>query len=1056
MTRSTFGLAAALLLAPFALTSTSAHAQAVAGGALVELVPPGAVVADGSTSVQMVVLALDNDGTPLVVNKAKVTTSAGSVGKVKLLGPGKYAFDFVPPAQSETGDVQIVLTGRTPAKAPVTRTFHQTVTPSAPTGLTLDASPTVVTLGPGATSTLSLQLEPGVGVAVEDIQIQAMVGSIANLTYLGGGRVTALYTAPPVNFPHLDILTVVDRRDPSRLFDQLTLPLVGRADFPVTATAGSSVLLTVGEREFGPVLADAQGRAMVPLEVPPGLNQATVTTLQGSTQLDLGIPAFARAAFLQPYLGVPGDPSLTVPIRLVVATASGEPDAEARPEVQASVGTLAEPVYEGQGIYRVDFTPPVVSEPTTVNLLATLPGGADKHRPLGSFQVVPALPDSVGLELTPAAGGGGDAREARLQVLTASGLGLPGQTLTLGAVGGSVRGEVSDLTDGKYSGSIVPQEGPMEVWADPSCVPTGNPAHELLLLPSTDTLAFEGWTSTILTVIALDELGHPVPGVPVTLSQLSGDGTLPAAVTTAGCGVARVGYTAGSTPGLTVLRASSGSLDAVTSILQGPGAVVDALSPGASGSAYHLAQRTTWAQRFPVLRTGSLPAAAMATAPEPAVATEPTPAAPVEAPAPVAVSTEPVVALAVEVQPTTVAPGSTLTLIVTATDANGVGVPGEQLDLLVSVGSASDITDLGDGRYQATLEIPKRQEDPVKITASTSDGEQFRFIKVPVGTEPEPEPEPVAVAVVPEPESTPEPTPEPTETAQAVPGFGSQGTGVTTEPPKERTPRERKPKGDVTHRWFHVRGAGGLGLYGFDYVVDESPRTILADGDPLPYERSLTLEGADRELVPGGTASKQALPQMDLRARGWVPSFAYVGADVRYRGHYLAVDTDAFAQYNEGPDLGYWNNFLTATLQGRYYHDLGDNRLWLGAAVGTVTTAVPLPAHWSPDGGEAALWFFPWGFTSLYGGLRGGVETGVGLELMAEVAVGTERWTGVFVREQSYEVSYEVVDHLTVDLIIDFMARHILVPLNDVEPYDPMVQVYDTRFGANLGLGLAF
>ena len=1044
-----------LLILGLPVFASPALALPVAGGALVELVPPGAVVADGSTSVKLVILALDSDGSPLELLKAKVTTNAGSVGKVKSAGPGRYAIELVPPSVTEPQSLQLVLTGRTPAKAPVTRTFHLGITPPLPERWSLEASPAVVSLGPGATSTLSLQVEPAADVALEELQLQALAGSIANLTKLGGGRVTALYTAPPVNYPHLDIITVVDRRDPDRLFTQLTLPLVGRAEFPVAATPGSSVLLTVGQREFGPVVADAQGRAMVPLEVPPGSNQATVTTPQGSSQIDLGIPGFAQAAFLPPYAGVPGDPSLSVPLRLVVTTASGEPDAEARPEVLASTGTLSEPVYEGNGIYRMDYSPPVVTVPTVVQLLANLPGGSEKHRPQASFQVVPAVPDRLGLELTPSSGGGGDAREARIEAVTAAGLGLPGQIISLGAVGASVRGQVSELSDGKYSGSVVPQDGPMEVWADPTCQPTGNPAHELLLLPSTDTLAFEGWTSTILTVVALDELGHPVPGVLVTLSRISGDGSLPAAVTTAGCGVARVGYSAGSTPGLAVLRASSGTLEAVTAILQGPGAVVQAISPGASGSAHQLALRETWAQRFPVLRTGSLPQAAVASAPVPAVVSTPEPATaavpePPAPPVPVAVSAGPVAALAVEPQPTTVAPGATLTLNIGATDADGLGVPGERLDILVSAGAASAVTDQGDGRYRATLQVPKRQADPLKITVSTADGEQFRFVKVPVGEEP------VAVAAVPEPAPTPAAPPAQlaAEPAQPVPGFAGQAP-TTTEPSERRESRERDTSA-TARRWLHLRGAGGVGSYGYEYVVDASPRTILAEGDPLPYEQSLVLEGADRELVPGGQASKQILPQVDLRARAWAPRLAYLGADLRYRGHYLAVDTDAFAQYNEGPDLGYWDNFLTALVQARYYHDLGDTRLWLGAAGGTVTTAIPLPAYWSPDGGSAALWFFPWGFTSFYGGVRGGVETGFGLELMAEAGFGTERWTGLFVQEQSYELSCEVADHITVELVVDFMARHIVVPLEDIEPYEPMVQVYDTRLGANLGMGVAF
>jgi len=1051
MTRLVLTAAASLLIAA-ALPSPAAVAQPVAGGALVELVPPGRVVADGRTPVQLSVLAIDADGSPLLVNKARVTTNAGSVGKVKAVETGRYVFELVPPAAGEVEQLQVVLTGRTSTKAPVTRTFHLELVQPLPTDLSLTASPTQVVLGPNATSTLSLQLDPDAAITVEDLQLDAMVGSIANVTDLGNGRVTALYTPPPVKFPHLDIITVVDRRAPGELFTQLALPLVGRADFPVTATAGSSVLLTVGDREFGPVVADAQGRAQVPLEVAPGHNQAVVTTPQGSSQLDLGIPAYAQASFLPTLAGVPGDASISIPLRLVVTDAAGAADAEARPKFEVSAGSVGEVVYEGAGVYRADYTPPVVQAPTPVSLSATIPGQSDAHRPSASFQVVPTLPDRIGLELAEAADGADSTREARLHAVTAAGLGLPGLAIQLGAVGATVRGDVRDLTDGKYSGSVVPQDGPLEVWAEPSCVPTGNPARELLLLPTTDTIAMEGWTSTILTVLALDELGHPVPGVPVTLTQIAGDGTLPGTVTTAGCGVAHVGYTAGSTPGLAVLQASSGELQVVTALLQGPAAIVEPMPPGASGTAEQLALRETYRQRFPVLRAGSMPEAAVAVAPvEPTPEPTPEPApepTPEPAPEPVAVSTEPVAALAVEPEPASVAPGTSLVLTVRATDAAGVGVPGQQLDLLVSAGSPGALEDLGDGSYRTTLDVPKRQKEPVKITVSTADGEVFRFTKVPVGEE-------YAVAAAPEPEPTPEPTPEPVAQPEPTPEPTPEPV-AQPEPPKEpKQPKERKAR-TTDARWLRARITGGIGLYGFEYTVDETPRTIEADGDPLPFEQSLVLEGADRELIPGGDASRQTLPELDVRLRAWVPSFAYVGADLRYRGHFLGVDTDAFARYNEGIDLGYYDNTLTALVQARYYHDVGDTRLWAGAAAGTVTTAVPLPAYWSPDGGPPALWFFPWGFTSFYGGVRGGVETGFGLELMLEAGMGTERWTGVFLQEQSYALSYEVVDHVSVDLVVDVTDRHILVPLDEVEPYEPMVQVFDDRIGINLGLGVAF
>ena len=1024
---------AMLVLATLPAVVGPARAEPTASGALIELIHPGSVVGDGRTAIQLGFLALGADGTPLEIIRPKVVTSAGQVGKVKRDGTGRYSFELVPPVITADKDLQLVLTGRTTAKVPVTRTFHLLLQAPLPSGLTLEASPPMVTLGPGATSTLSIQIEPAGDVPPDTLRLQAMVGSIANVTHLGDGRVTALYTAPPVKYPHLDIISVVDARDPGRLRAQLILPLSGRADFPVSASPGAAVLLTVGEREFGPVVADAHGHAQLPLEVPPGLTTATVTTPRGSSEIELGTPSYAQAAFLPAHAGAPGLPDLTVPLRLVVATPGGAPDAEARPVVQASAGAVGEAVYEGSGVYRFDFRPPAVTQPTTVELLATLPGSSESHRPQMSMQVVPAVPDRLDLQFAAEQGDTGP-QEARLHAVTSAGHGLPGQTLAFGAVGATVQGGVSDLGDGLYAARVLPSGAPLELWADPVCTPTGNPVHELVLLSSTDRLAFESWTSTILTVIALDELGHPVSGVPLSMSLVTGDGSLPAYATTAGCGVARVGYTAGPTPGLAVLRASYSGLEAAASILQGPAGLLATVDMRPSGSEHQLELRETWGRRFPVLRSADVPQAAVVAVPASSPVATP---APEPAPPPASASVEPVAAIEVLPKPATVAPGDRLTLLVTATGASGAGVTDLDLDLLVSAGNPGEFVEVGDGLYRVVLQVPKRQEEPLKITVSTADGEQFRFVRVPVV---------VSAAEAGAPDATPAPEP----VAQPEPAAVAQG-----EPSADPTPRERKPR-DGAHRWLRLRGTTGTGVYNYDYVVSADPRTLLADGDPLPYERSLVLDGMDRELLSGGDASALVLPEVDLRGRFWVPALAYVGADLRYRGHYLGVDTDSFARYNEGIDLAYWDNFLTVTLLGRYYHDLGETRLWAGLAAGTVTTAIPVPAHWSPDGGDRALWFFPWGFTSFYGGVRGGVETGFGLELLAEASFGTERWTGVFVQEQSYELGYEVFDHVTVNLVVDLMARHILVPLEDIEPYEPMVQVYDTRLGLNLGFGVAF
>ncbi len=925
---------------------------------LVELVPPGSVQADGTTPVHLSFLALGADGSPLEGLKARVTPSLGSATKPRAAGDGRYGFTYTPPLLGSPQVVDLSLSGRTSDKRTVERVFQLHLVPGLPAGVSIQADPPVVVLGQGATSTLSLQIDlgPDADLSLDDLEVRAHAGSVANLTHLGGGRVTALYTAPSVNYPHLEIIVVADRRSPDRIYDQLTIPLVGRANFPVTAAAGATVLMSIGEREFGPVVADAAGRAEVPVEVAPGSTTAVVTTPQGSSEIDLGIPPYARLAFLPLHQGLPADPRQSFPIRFMVAAADGGPDAEARPTLMASLGTLSEPVYEANGIFRADYTPPAVLETVTLELLAALPEQPPRLQRKASMLLVPAAPSSVELDLSEGSGGGGDAREARLTVHDTAGQPALGRSLLMNAVGAETRGAVRELGEGRYSGAIIAGEGPFEVWTHASCRGTGNPVRRLLLFSGTDSLPSDAWTSTLVTVVALDGLGHPVPGVAVRLEQLSGDGSFPVSATTGNCGVAQVGYTAGITPGLTTLRASFSGVDASTSILQGPRSFVGAASLAPSGSEAGLAALAAWKKRVPVHRFDALPLAAVATV----VVSIP--------PVATAAPGSPITALDVSVEPSTARPGSTVTVNITAKDASGKGVAGHTLELLSSVGATGEPADLGGGRYRASVAVPADQDAEVKITVSTSDGAQSRFLRVPVSDQ--------ASAWGTASRTSDEPATEP-EQPQVAPAPGQ----VAAEQPEPR--RERKPS-TVDHRWFRVRVAGVASSYGYQYEVYEQPRPLLAEGDPVPFGTSLSLVGGSRALVPDGEPERMVVPAVDLQLRAWLPMFAYLGADLRFRGSYLGVDTDSFAQAGEGVDLAWFDSYLTAMVQGRYYHDLGDHRVWLGGAVGTVTTALPLPAHWTRDG-ERALWFFPWGFTSATFGARGGAELGMGVEVQVEL-----------------------------------------------------------------------
>ncbi|MFH1467364.1 MAG: hypothetical protein ABIO70_23475, partial [Pseudomonadota bacterium] len=74
--RSCFSLfLSTVLLLSGLLGAGPTHAQS-ADGALVELVPLGAIVADGSTPVGLALVALGPDGAPIAGLKAKVSVGA--------------------------------------------------------------------------------------------------------------------------------------------------------------------------------------------------------------------------------------------------------------------------------------------------------------------------------------------------------------------------------------------------------------------------------------------------------------------------------------------------------------------------------------------------------------------------------------------------------------------------------------------------------------------------------------------------------------------------------------------------------------------------------------------------------------------------------------------------------------------------------------------------------------------------------------------------------------------------------------------------------------------
>ncbi len=1014
-----------------ALLPAPAFAQAASAGAgLVELVPAGEVVGDGKTTIKYSMLALGADGNPIVGLKGRLLVTGGAVGPLTDLGNGLYDFTYTPPTVAAPRAVEFSFRGKTLDKVTLDRSWMVTIHPAVSHRITVSANPSQLLLGQDASSTINIQLDVASGESLQDVHLAVApsAGEVTNLTYLGNGRYTALFTPPKVNYPHVAILAVVDQQDPSRSYGVVSIPLVGKTAYPVTTSPGAKVMLKVGNREFGPIEADAKGQATVPIVVPPGVQEGTLTTAVGSEtrqqKLDLKVPEARRIKLFPVHAAVPADKAFTVPVRVAVTTPEGNPASNAQVTVSASVGTVSAPVHEGNGIYRVDFTPPVDVAGSQVTFAATLASNPSVQVDKVTMPLTPIRPGSVKLTAEPMRlPPGATGFKAMVQVLGPDNVGMGGKEIVFAANGAQLKEPVKDLRSGDYQGIFqVTGTGPVELAATVRTAATGNPFRQLLMLPTADRLPNDGLSSVMLTIIAVDEFGYPVGNVPLTLKAIQGDGSVPSSATTDASGYAQVYYTAGRGAGLVTLQATSADHVAVVSLLQSPIGVASGLKVPRSGSPSYLGLVGAWTSVVQTLRIEREGQAAYV---------------PLAAPVPVPITEAAVAGITLTAEPATVAPGGTVTLRVRVTDATGRGIPGQELDFVSSTGTIAHLADQGGGDYQAVLTVPTSVGGDVKVSVATASG-VASFRKIPVAGVAAPPPTSVAQPLVPPPSGVAQPVPRaPPSPPAAVAGL------------EEPAP---------AHRWLHLRAAIGPSAYRYAYDVFGTPRYLRAKGDPIPFEESLVLSGDDDAVTVGGDPVPLWIPAVDVRLDGWVPGFEYVGFDLRYRTSWFGVETDSFTLAHEGVDMSWVDSFATATARARYYHDAGPHRFWLGVRGGAVYTAVPLVTEWQPAGEPTrGLWFFPWSFISFYGGGQAGAELGMGLDVLVGWSLGTEAYSGIFCNDLDVEASWEFIDHLSVHLGYDRLARHVVVPdSTSSDDTGSMVEVTDTHSGVFLGVGTAF
>jgi hypothetical protein len=148
--------------------------------------------------------------------------------------------------------------------------------------LQVAAEPRELVLGRDAGADLRI----GAPEDVEEISLSASAGRVEDVRKLAAGSFAARFVPPASRVPQVAIVAAVARTPRGVVDGWVAIPCHGQANARVHAAPGAEIALTIGDRRFGPRAAGADGVAVIPIVVPPGVREAH----HGFKPIDLGVP----------------------------------------------------------------------------------------------------------------------------------------------------------------------------------------------------------------------------------------------------------------------------------------------------------------------------------------------------------------------------------------------------------------------------------------------------------------------------------------------------------------------------------------------------------------------------------------------------------------------------------------------------------------------------------------------------------------------------------------------------------------------------------------------
>ena len=347
------------------------------------------------------------------------------------------------------------------------------------------------------------------------------------------GAWVARYTPPKgLTAPLAVVFGAADAGAPDKVYGTAVLPVTARKSITLDVTPGSSNVLTVGGRQYGPTVAAPNGKVAFDVDLDPrertgDLKSVNPDTSRADRTVDLPVAASTSLAFLPMPASVPARADVSVPVRVVVIGADGKPRSDATVKLTSSKGAVSAATWDREA-YTATFTPPAAAGDVTVTAEVD---GVKAERKVVAVGTVPSITLSTTPTDIPKTG---TTFTVTARVKDAQGTGVVGRPPTLTVIGATAAGTVKDNKDGSYSYpyKVASTVNLVRVFAAPAVDVSSMPAARLIAWPASPTLPANGTDTLTVNVVAVDAYGLPVPNVALKVGAPKGDGTVPPSATT--------------------------------------------------------------------------------------------------------------------------------------------------------------------------------------------------------------------------------------------------------------------------------------------------------------------------------------------------------------------------------------------------------------------------------------------------------------------------------------------------------------------------------------------